>query len=184
MVIWERLRTKIEALHRLIDWLNARPNSNIKLPKLELDNSPLGSNPWLSGFIESDGNFYCGFEIGENNIAKRVKCYMRISQKRNYRLNTEIPADKNTNLDIMEKIREYLSVSKVTEIKRDRENYTELAYEVRTLKKESCDRLINYLTIYPLFSSKHQDFLVACGEKKHIILGYVKAIHLLKELLN
>jgi|SRR5690606_24623972 len=87
---------------------------------------------------------------------------MRISQKRNYRLNTEIPADKNTNLDIMEKIREYLSVSKVTEIKRDRENYTELAYEVRTLKKESCDRLINYLTIYPLFSSKHQDFLVAC----------------------
>ena len=100
---------------------------------------------------------------------------MRISQKRNYILNTDIPADKNTNLDIMEKIREFrgppgglkfilcvaefLSVSKVTEIKRDRENYTELAYEVKTLKKESCDRLINYLTIYPLFSSKHQDFL-------------------------
>lgn len=112
---------KIEALHRLIDWLNARSNSNIKLPpKLELDNSPLGSNPWLSGFIESDGNFYCGFEIGENSIAKRVKCYMRISQKRQYRLNTEIPTNKNTNLDIMEKIREYLAVRNVTEIKRDK----------------------------------------------------------------
>lgn len=150
---------KIEALYRLIDWLNARPNSNIKLPKLELDNSSLGSNAWLAGFIESDGNFYCGFEIGENSIAKRVKCYMRISQKRQYRLNTEIPENKNTNLDIMEKIREYLAVRNVTEIKRDKENYTELAYEVRTVKKESCNLLINYLTIYPLFSSKYQDFL-------------------------
>jgi hypothetical protein len=84
---------------------------------------------------------------------------MRISQKRQYRLNTEIPANKNTNLDIMEKIREYLAVKNVTEIKRDKENYTELAYEVRTVKKESCDLLINYLTIYPLFSSKYQDFL-------------------------
>jgi len=84
---------------------------------------------------------------------------MRISQKRQYKLNTKIPEDKNTNLDIMEKIREYLAIKSVTEIKRDKEDYIELAYEVRTVKKESCDLLINYLSIYPLFSSKHQDFL-------------------------
>ena len=35
----------------------------------------------------------------------------------------------------------------------------ELAYEVRTTKKLSCDILINYLTNFPLFSSKHLDFL-------------------------
>lgn len=150
---------KIEALHRLIDWLNAKSNNNIKLPKLELDNSSIGSNPWLAGFIEADGNFYCGFEEGEDGIAKRVKCYMRITQKRQYRLNTEIPENKNTNLDIMEKIGEYLDVKNITEIKRDKEYYTELAYEVRTVKKESCNLLINYLTIYPLFSSKYQDYL-------------------------
>lgn len=34
-----------------------------------------------------------------------------------------------------------------------------ISLEVRTVKKESCDLLINYLTIYPLFSSKYQDFL-------------------------
>ena len=51
---------KIEALHRLIDWLNARSTDMSKLSKLGLDNSSLGSNSWLSGFIESDGNFYCG----------------------------------------------------------------------------------------------------------------------------
>lgn len=66
---------KIEALHRLIDWLNAR--SNVKLPKLGLDNTSLGSNPWLSGFIESDGNFYCRFDLSPKGIAKIVKCYMR-----------------------------------------------------------------------------------------------------------
>lgn len=150
---------KIEALYRLIDWLNAKSNSDFNLPKLGLDESSLDSNSWLAGFIESDGNFYCGFEMGEDNIAKRVKCYMRISQKKQYKLNSDIPEDQNTNLDIMEKIRSFLLVKSVTEIKRDRGYYIELAYEVRTLKKESCDLLIKYLTTYPLFSSKHQDYL-------------------------
>lgn len=151
---------KIEALYRLIDWFNARSNSdNLKISKLELDSSHLSSNAWLAGFIESDGNFYCGFDLNSEGIAKIVKCYMRISQKRSYKLNSEIPYHQNTNLDIMEKIREFLSVRNVTEIKRIKENYVKLAYEVRTTKKESCDLLINYLTNYPLFSSKHQDFL-------------------------
>ena len=54
---------KIEALYRLIDWLNARSTDGFKIYKLNLDNSWLGSNPWLSGFIESDGNFYCEFKL-------------------------------------------------------------------------------------------------------------------------
>jgi hypothetical protein len=41
---------KIEALHRLIDWLNVRSTDEFKIYKLSLDNSCLGSNPWLSGF--------------------------------------------------------------------------------------------------------------------------------------
>jgi hypothetical protein len=35
---------KIEALNRMIDWLNARSTSS-KLIKLGLDMSPLGNNP-------------------------------------------------------------------------------------------------------------------------------------------
>ena len=92
-------------------------------------------------------------------MAEGVKNYMRVSQKQLYKNTSDIPKDNNSNLQIMNKIREFLDVKNVSEIKRTKENYVELAYEVRTTKKSSCDLLINYLSVYPLFSSKHQDFL-------------------------
>jgi hypothetical protein len=147
---------KIEALNRLIDWLNARTSSGLKIFKLSLDNSWLGSNPWLSGFIESDGNFYSGFKLNSEKIAETIKCYMRVSQKQSYK---SIATKDNSKFYIMEKIREFLDVKNVIEIQRNKPNYVELAYEVRTTKKLSCDILINYLTNFPLFSSKHQEFL-------------------------
>lgn len=40
---------KIEALHRLIIWYNNKYNTQI--PLLGLDESPIHSNNWLSGFL-------------------------------------------------------------------------------------------------------------------------------------
>ena len=40
-----------------------RLDENNKISKLGLDNSSLGDNPWLAGFIEADGKFYCGFDL-------------------------------------------------------------------------------------------------------------------------
>lgn len=74
----------------------------------------------------------------------------------------------------MDKIKEFLNVKNINNIKRIKENYVELGYEVRTTKKASSDLLINYLTTYPLFSSKLQDFL---DWEKHIKLEYQKAIN-------
>jgi hypothetical protein len=125
---------KIEALYRLIDWLNARSTDGLKLTKLSLDSSSLGSNPWLTGFIESDGNFYCEFKLNSEGIATLLRCYMRISQKQYYK--STISKD-NSNFYIMDKIREFLDVKIVTEIQRNKPNYIELAYEVRTTKKSS-----------------------------------------------
>ena len=48
----------------------------------------------------------------------------------------------------MEKIREFLDVKSVNEIKRTKEKYVELAYEVRTSKKSSSERVIAYLSIH------------------------------------
>jgi hypothetical protein len=84
---------------------------------------------------------------------------MRISQKQIYKITSDISKENNSNFQIMEKIRVFLDVKNVNEIKRIKDNYVELSYEVRTTKKTSCDNLIDYLSTYPLFSSKHQDFL-------------------------
>ena len=149
---------KIEALNRMIDWLNARSTSS-KLIKLGLDMSPLGNNPWLTGFIEADGNFYSLFSINSVGIAEGIKHYMRISQKAIYSQNSDISKENNSNRQIMEKIREFLDVKCVNERRRTKEKYVEFSYEVRTSKKTSSEKLINYLSEYPLFSSKHQDFL-------------------------
>lgn len=160
-----KMRTpKIEALHRMIDWLNARSTtSKLQSNKPELltkfgkNTCPLSDNPWLTGFIEADGNFYGSFNINSQGIAGVIRHYMRISQKAVYSKNSN--HENNSNKHIMEKIREFLDVKSVSDIKRTKEKYVELAYEVRTSKKSSSEKLIAYLSKYPLFSSKHQDFL-------------------------
>jgi hypothetical protein len=87
---------------------------------------------------------------------------MRVTQKQLYKANSQIPTEINSNLLIMEKIREFLDVKAVSEIKRVKKDYTELSYEVRTTKISSFNLLMNYLYRYPLFSSKQLDFLVLC----------------------
>jgi LAGLIDADG endonuclease len=113
----------------------------------------------LSGFIEADGNFYCGFNLTKKNTANNLKSYLRISQKRSYENDFYKLTNNNSNLLIMDKIREFLNIKKVSEIKRIKKDFIELSYEIRTSKKLSCEIITNYLSIYPLFSSKNQDFL-------------------------
>lgn len=158
---------KIEALYRLIDWLNAKSSSlrnakltmePLKIEKLGMDSSSLDTNPWLAGFIEADGHFYCGFDLNASGLATKVRCYMAISQKQLYKANSDKLKD-NSNLNFMKSIQEFLDIKTVNEIKRIKENYIETAYVVKAVKNSSCEILINYLKNYPLFSSKHQDFL-------------------------
>nr|YP_010317363.1 hypothetical protein MRV96_mgp08 [Ciborinia camelliae]UNB14688.1 hypothetical protein [Ciborinia camelliae] len=181
----------------MINWLNARststsklPFNNLKLTKLELDTSHLGDNPWLTGFIEADGNFYSNFSVNSQGIAEEIRHYMRISQKAVYGKKSNLFNEDYSNKHIMEKIREFLDVKSVNEIKRTKEEFVELAYEVRTSKKSSSEKLIAYLSKYPLFSSKHQDFL-SWGEihkirlfKLYKTLDGTKRLILLKNSMN
>jgi hypothetical protein len=111
--------------------------------------------------LDADGNFYISYTLNSKGFVKGIKQYMRISQKQIYRQISNLSEKHNSNRQIMEKIRECLDVKNknIIEIKRIRNKYVELVYEVRTKKKISNDTLINYLFKYPLFSSKHQDFL-------------------------
>lgn len=156
-IINGKMRTpKIEALHRLIEWLNKRPNSII-LNKLGLYKSSLGSNAWLSAFIDTDGNFYSQFTINREGICQNIKYYMRITQRQTYHRN-ELEYS-NSYLDIMNEIKNFLLVSNITMINRNKNNYIESSYEIRTVRRDSCLILIDYLNKFPLFSSKYLDFL-------------------------
>jgi hypothetical protein len=58
---------KIEAAHRLIEWLNCQQENLTPIPLLPLDTSPVLENSWLSGMIDSDGSFYV-------NLYTRTSC--------------------------------------------------------------------------------------------------------------
>lgn len=164
-----KMRTpKINALYKLIDWFNLTKNT--KILKLGLDYSNLDKNSWLSGLLDTDGSFTASYSLNKENIINGIWCYMRISQKQSYNyyssnLNKENNMLNNnviksdSNLDIMNRIKDYLKVKNVKRINRERISYTELGYEIRTTKIDSNLILINYLTHYPLFSSKYLDYL-------------------------
>ena len=97
--------SKIEALHRLINWINVKNNESI--PILDLDKRPLHELSWLSGMLETDGSFYLNWKTGKNNLPIGITYFLTISQKQTY--NRKL--DPNMNIDnllYMEQIAGYL----------------------------------------------------------------------------
>jgi len=80
-----KMRTpKIEALHRLITYLNKK-YSEQPIPLLGIDETCLFSNAWLAGFVEGDGYFYVSIpssslERGKGVVTPRLS----IEQKENF----------------------------------------------------------------------------------------------------
>ena len=90
---------KIEALNRTINWLNdyIGVNINSKLPSTKLilsqiknleikglDNSPIDSNPWLSGFTDADGHFSINIHKRTNRNSIRVQLFYRLEIRQSY----------------------------------------------------------------------------------------------------
>ncbi len=144
---------KIEALHRLIEWLNMTKKLTKPLVPLGLDTSPLSSNNWLSGILDADCHFYFNWKLDKNGFPTSLEYYMRISQKREYSKESSMNKDF---LPIMASIAKFLD-TKVNLIDRMRKHvsYRELAYLVRANKINSKTILLNYLEEHPLYSYKH-----------------------------
>ena len=139
---------KINDFYLLIDFLNKR-FSDLKIIKKELDNSNLKNNYWLSGFIDSDGHFFvrarfkynsisCGFELVQANSDHKGRC----------------------KKDIMLILSETFHVN----LKSVNKNYCKgkLQYVVKFSNIKSNLLLIDYLSCYPLFSSKVQNYNDYC----------------------
>ena len=74
---------KVQALYKAIDNLNKWHNAN--LFKLPLDTSSLGSNAWLAGFIDTDGNFSItlsgSYTSDDTETRGRVRCIFSLNQR-------------------------------------------------------------------------------------------------------
>jgi hypothetical protein len=145
---------KINALHNLINWLNLK-FENLNLINKPLDTSPLGSNAWLSGFIEADGHF--SVRTSNSPTYTRVECKFELSQsQKDHKFNSNANRLSNcvAKLVFMEKLAEFL----LSSVKSIREDRAKPEYRVRTNSLKANLVLENYLNQYPLFGSKYLDY--------------------------
>lgn len=147
-----KMRTpKIEALHRLINWLNAKNNSSIEC--LGLDTSNLNSNSWFTGFSDADSYFQVSLTHDkELNRIKNIKSFYRLEIQQNYH------GELNRYKEIMELIAKFLQ-TKLLSRQRLINNKEYTSYMVITSSFSTNLLVDNYFKQFPMFSSKHLDYL-------------------------
>ena len=162
---------KIEALNRMIIWLNEYiiQNQNSQLPSTKLilskiyplyiksiDVSSIDSNPWLSGFSDADANFSINIHKRSNKNSTRVQLYYRLEIKQTYhRLNEE--KERLSFFPIISQIALFLKTNLLsrTRTQKDKQYYS---FVLMAHSKQSLDLIIDYFNKYPLLSSKYLDF--------------------------
>ena len=140
-----KMRTpKIHSLNALIDFLNKTKQADIEKHSVSLE--PLDSNPWLSGFIEADASFQVRTTL--SGKYPKYECKLEISQRRQDHKGYD-------NLEFLTYIAEFLE----TEVKKIRSDKPKAEYRVRTTNSKGNIIAKNYLLQFPLFGTKHLDFL-------------------------
>ena len=166
---------KINALYRLIDWLNIR--FNLIIEKKDKDISNIDSNSWLAGFIDADGHF----SVRTTTVSKypKIECKFELSQRQNDHNN-------ENNYEFLNLIANFLS----TTVKEIRVNKPKPEYRVRTTSLKGNLILINYMDNFPLFSSKYLNYqdwrkvLEFFEKKNHTNPESIKTIIEIKSKMN
>jgi LAGLIDADG endonuclease/Cytochrome C and Quinol oxidase polypeptide I len=134
---------KIYKFNMLINFLNTKENLNLQ--QAIIDNSPLSSNSWLSGFIDADG----GFQINYTKKSKvRIRCYLRIEQR------MIEPFSNLSYEDLFKKISEFLNCNLRTSIHNKDKTY----FLVDANNRISLQIILDYFNNFSLYSSKHLDY--------------------------
>jgi LAGLIDADG endonuclease len=140
---------KIKALHDLIDWMKVSEYSDTIISKLPLNCEPLDSNPWFAGFIDGDGHFSVRATSSKTKRANPVvECRFELVQRQIYH-------NGLSNYEFMHEIAKFLD-SKLGVARSDSAHPQN---RVRTINLASNMILSSYLAKYPLFSSKHLNYL-------------------------
>lgn len=146
---------KIEALDRAINWYNQYQNYNI-VP-LNLDNSPVNSNAWLSGFTDGDGNFSINLINRKKRgivTTKRIQCFFRIELRQNYHRDVSADLNGTSYFLILNKIATYLGVNLLSRTK-EQEDKVFYAFMVISHSIASHKKVLDYFDNFPLYSSKY-----------------------------
>jgi hypothetical protein len=169
---------KINALYRLFDWFS--DTSDVLFVKSSIDQSPIDSSPWLAGFIDADGHFFIRAQT-PSAVSKygRVECRFEIEQRQ-----TDLSGDS------LRPVLDLLALFLKTTVKSTKINTQHPKFRVRTVNLSSNLILIQYLSKFPLFSSKHLDFLEwqrtfeIISTKAHKTQQGLDSIFLYKSLVN
>lgn len=140
---------KIEALYKLIDWMNSRQSQDSVISKLPLNLEPLGSNPWLSGFIDADGHFSVRATVNQKLKHPVVECKFELSSY------CEFEFIEN-GISFMKKIAKFLEIPDYSFKENKMKNCVK--FTIKTQNILNNEILINYLNRYPLFSSNFLNF--------------------------
>lgn len=137
--------SKIKKLYELIDWYNFKHGLNIT--KKPIDNSNIHSNSWLSGFIDAEGSF--SIFINKKSIRTRFSISQSINSNfdKAYSIYSE---------NVMNFIADFLN-SKVYKYQVKKHPFS-LELTTKTQSIQNNEIIINYLTKFPLWSSKHLNF--------------------------
>nr|YP_010846167.1 LAGLIDADG homing endonuclease [Cyathus stercoreus]WEV87354.1 LAGLIDADG homing endonuclease [Cyathus stercoreus] len=171
-IINEYMRTpKYEAKNRAIDWLNQYicTNSNSKLPstinilsqisrldKKPLDNTPIFSNCWLSGFSDADANFSINIHKRTNKNSTRVQLNYRLEVRQNYPIK-DSEGNKESFFPLMSKIGMELGVSVYSRTRLLKDKYFQ-SFTIITHNKLSNKKITDYFNKFTLLSSKYLDY--------------------------
>lgn len=131
---------KIYSLYKLIDFYK----EIINIEKKPLDNSPLQSNGWLSGFLEADGSFQVRTTL--SGKYPKFECKLEISQR-------QTDHKGFSNFEFLKKIADLFN----TEVKKTRLSKSTPEYRVITTSLQGNIQAKDYLIKYPLFGTKYLD---------------------------
>ena len=184
---------KIAKLHALINYINSSDSFakliKGKIPLLPLDDSSLGSNAWLAGFSEGDSSFLIRFtkpsEDREGKGYNHISTTFELSQTRLDLNLFEQYASIMTIISLF--ILAKLGVTHLSTYDRKEKQKT---WRARNTSKAGASVVVNYFNQFPLFSSKHLDFLswreayYLIKNKQHYNKAGVEGINRIEYLKN
>src|ERR1043165_3698320 len=146
-----KMRTpKVEALHRLITYLNIT-SSKQPIPLLGIDETCLFSNAWLAGFVDGDGHFCVAIPSSSLERGKGVGSPRLVVEQKENRTSTG-ESNRGLMLKIAQTFEGFLT-------HRDRGAIKGSSYTVTIGKSSSLLLVIQYFSLFPLFSSKRLNYL-------------------------